>query len=318
MRRMSSSVSTLNKSVRSMPSCLKIFQLIEEIPALTHSFLVGLSLLPPFHPFLVSLSHRPGLLTAMQSYLAHPDPKIRRLGMLEAEVISELSIEDNGEDRPSNQQEELDELKAGLEVDEDSGDPKTPKKPQGSGMKRLRFGKDMWDGDGDGREECRWLRRAVGVRDQHARLSEDSAGKAWMLGWDSIPPTNIPPAPTVIGRPERRGRAEARRPAPSRPQPRIIMLDPDQMADPLEGYANASPTSSRSPSPTPSYLEEVAADPSLALDSTQKKKITRPVYIQQLVALLKEREKPDHLEMGLKWGEGLVRAKRSFGRELGP
>ncbi len=96
------------------------------------------------------------------------------------------------------------------------------------------------------------------------------------------------------------------------------MLDPDQMADPLEGYANASPTSSRSPSPTPSYLEEVAADPSLALDSTQKKKITRPVYIQQLVALLKEREKPDHLEMGLKWGEGLVRAKRSFGRELGP
>ena len=95
------------------------------------------------------------------------------------------------------------------------------------------------------------------------------------------------------------------------------MLDPAQEADPLEGYPGASPTSSRSPSPTPSYFEEVAADPSLALDSTQKKKLTRPVYLQQLVALLKEREKPDHLEMALKWGEGLIRAKRSFGRELG-
>ena len=95
------------------------------------------------------------------------------------------------------------------------------------------------------------------------------------------------------------------------------MLDADQVADPLEGYTNQSPSSSRSPSPTPSYLEEVAADPSLALDSTQKKKIARPVYIQQLVSLLKERDKPDHLEMGLKWGESLIRAKRSFGRELG-
>jgi telomere length regulation protein len=94
------------------------------------------------------------------------------------------------------------------------------------------------------------------------------------------------------------------------------MLDPDQEADPLEGYVPQSPSSSRSPSPTPSYLEEVAADPTLALDSAQNKKASRPVYVQQLIMLLKEREKPEYIEMGLKWGEGLVRAKRSFGTEL--
>jgi telomere length regulation protein len=95
------------------------------------------------------------------------------------------------------------------------------------------------------------------------------------------------------------------------------MLDEEQTADPLEGYEAPSPSSSRSPSPTPSYLEEVTADPSLALDSVQKKKVSRPVYISQLIALLSERDKPDSLEMGLKWGESLIRAKRSFGGELG-
>jgi telomere length regulation protein len=95
------------------------------------------------------------------------------------------------------------------------------------------------------------------------------------------------------------------------------MLTDEQMDDPLEGYTNPSPSSSRSPSPTPSHLEEIASDPSLALDGAQKKKVTRPVYVGQLAALLKERDSPEHLEMALKWGESLVRAKRNFGTELG-
>jgi len=33
--------------------------------------------------------------------------------------------------------------------------------------------------------------------------------------------------------------------------------------------------------------------------------------------LVKDREKPDSLETALKFGEGLVRAKRLFGGELG-
>ena len=41
------------------------------------------------------------------------------------------------------------------------------------------------------------------------------------------------------------------------------------------------------------------------------------MYISQLIALLKEREKPEHIEMALKYGESLIRAKRSFGGELG-
>lgn len=260
-------------------------------------------------------------MTAMQSYLAHPDPKIRRLGMLVAEIVSGLTIEEHGEDLQYSREEELDELKAGLEVEEETGETKDTKKPKRTGMKRLRFGKEMWDGSGDGRDECRWLRKVVEVRDWEAKLSEDPIGTAWLLGWEFRPSSaaETPSTATTspVSRAPPRGRIKEVTPAPPRPAPKIVMLDLDQAVDPLEGYSTPSPSSSRSPSPTPSYLEEVAADPSLALDSTQKKEVTRPVYIQQLVALLKEREKPDHLEMGLKWGESLVRAKRSFGRELG-
>ena len=280
-------------------------------------FLLALSLLPAYHPFLVSLSHRPALMTAMQSYLAHPDPKIRRLGMLVAELISELTIEETRDNLQYSQQDEIDDLRAGLEVDEESGDGPASKKAKTKGMSRLKFGKDMWQGEGDGREECRWLRRAIAVRDQEATLSEDPSGKLWLLGWDDNVATIPHHSPVAVPQPKPRERTDGRKNTIPRPQPKIVMLDEDQLADPLVGYSALSPSSSRSPSPTPSFLEEVAADPSLALDSTQKKKVTRPVYIQQLVVLLKEREKPDHIEMGLRWGEGLIRAKRSFGRELG-
>jgi len=293
----------------------------KKFAALTHSLLLALSLLPPYDPFLISLSHRSSFLNAMQSYLTHPDPKIRRLGMLVAEVISERTIEEKEDDLQYSQQDELDDLKAGLEVNEELADDRAAKKPRKSVMKRLRFGKDMWEGDGDGREECRWLRTAVSVCDSKAETHDDPTGKAWLLGWDEVAPASfqIPPPSTPVGtaRPRTSGRNAKPKVVTSISKPKIVMLDPDQLADPLEGYSAAYPSSSRSASPTPSYLEEVAADPSLALDSTQKKKITRPVYIQQLFTLLKEREKPDYIEMGLKWGEALVRAKRSFGGELG-
>jgi telomere length regulation protein len=286
---------------------------------MTHLLLLSLSLLPRYDLYLISLSHRSRFLLALQSYLAHPDPSIRRLGMLVAEVLSELTIEEQGICQEPTQEDDVEELKARLEMDEETDEETRPKpKSEPGGMRRLRFGKEMWDGEGQGKEECRWLRRVVGVRDGEAIIEDEESGRVWLLGWDDTATTSIPPGPTPTpARPKSRGRPTPPKRTTQKERHKIVMLTDEQLADSLKGYSPPSPSSSRSPSPTPSYLEEIASDPSLALDGAQKKKVTRPVYIGQLAALLKEREKPEYIEMGLKWGEGLIRAKRSFGTELG-
>jgi telomere length regulation protein len=284
------------------------------ISDLTHLLLLSLSLFPAYDPYLTSLSHRAEFLIAVQSFLSHPDPKVRRLGMLVAEILSELTIRESDDSNAQTEEEEMAELQAGFETSESEKQPRTSRGP-----KRLKFGEGMWGGEGEGKEECRRLRESVGVNDLVRPLSDDPNGKKWLLGWDQVHvPEPVPdPRPASI----KRGRQAETTSRPAKeskpkPKPKIVMLDPDQEADPLQGYAPHSPSSSRSPSPTPSYLEEVAADPTLALDSAQNKKASKPVYVQQLIMLLKEREKPEYIEMGLKWGEGLVRAKRSFGTEL--
>ena len=236
--------------------------------------------------------------------------------MLVAEILSEMTIRETDDHNAQTEEEEMAELQAGFETSESGKQPRTSRGP-----KRLKFGEGMWGGEGEGKEECRILRSCVGVDDLAQPLSEDPTGKKWLLGWDQVyVPESAPdprPAPVNRGRqPETKSRPAKETKSKPKPKPKIVMLDPDQEADPLQGYAAQSPSSSRSPSPTPSYLEEVAADPTLALDSAQNKKASRPVYVQQLIMLLKEREKPEYIEMGLKWGEGLVRAKRSFGTEL--
>lgn len=292
---------------------------------MTHLLLLSFSLLRTYHPHLIACSHRAEFLIAIQSFLSHPDPKIRRLGMLVAEVLSALTIREDSDGSLQKDDDEIEELKAGLEADEGGSRPvRAPR--------RLRFDSGMWDGEGEGKEECRWLRSCIGVNDLGTDIKDDSIGHAWLFGWtlDGESPNHdsdpIPLRPTGVSTGSNRGRSETQGDSKtkaksnpkvkSNPNPKVVMLDEDQEADALQGYAPDSPSSSRSPSPTPSYLEEVASDPTLALDTSQKKKITRPVYVPQLIALLKEREKPEHIEMGLKWGEGLVRAKRSFGTEL--
>jgi telomere length regulation protein len=230
--------------------------------------------------------------------------------MLVAEVVSERTMVESGTDLEYSEKQEIEELRAGLEGD----DTAASGKPRGA--KRLKFGAAMWDGHSEGKDEARWLRSSIGTRDNAATLSEKH--QLWYLGWDKPTPVSLElvSAP-VLGKPEPvRGRSPGRTRPKSPKRPKIIMLDDEQLEDTLEGYDPPSP-SSRSPSPTPSYLEEIAADPSLALDGQQKKKIKRPVYISQLLQLVKNREKPDSLETALQFGEGLVRAKRSFGGELG-
>lgn len=279
---------------------------------LTYALLLHISLLDPYHPHLVQLSHKARFLTAMQAYLSHPDASVRRLGMLVAEVVSERTIREANVDLEFTEKDEIEELKAGLEGEE-------PKARAPRGSKRLRFGAGMWDGQGQGKEEARMLRSCVGVRDGDAVLSVDAA--SWLLGWSAAsvqsgrsPRSASSLRPTRGRKPVKESKPKA---VPTTARPKIIMLDDEQADDPMEGYDMPSPSSSRSPSPTPSYLEEVAADPTLALDSTQKKKVQRPVYIAQLYALVKEREKPECIEMALRHGESLIRAKRNFGGELG-
>ena len=238
--------------------------------------------------------------------------------MLVAEILSQLTIPES--DDVEMEHDNIDELKAALDTD---GDMPVPKKPKN--LKRLDFGKEMWDGDADGRAEARWLRSCVGVRDDKARLSGDGVDdSAWMLGW-AIPsqiPSDVaeaahlnpkvglprlkPDGPTVKPKAKKKSAAQ---PKSSR---KIIMLDPE---DPMEGYSSPS-DSSRSPSPSPSFLEEVAADPSLGVRTPGDKKPKRPIYVGDVISLLKDREKFEAVEMGLKWGEGVVRAKRGFGGEL--
>ncbi|WVR00155.1 hypothetical protein IAU59_007297 [Kwoniella sp. CBS 9459] len=298
---------------------------------LTHLLILCMTHLSRFSPWLIALSHRSKTIMAFQSYLSHPDPSIRRLGMLVAEMLSELTIPESSsgsDDKAPN--EEIEELRKGLEEDEKGNDGLDQKKTSSNGgLKRLKF-TGMWDGHGQGKEEARWLREAIGTRDDQAKLDDAVRGKAWLLGWTdrSILPKSVTSSSLPVASEDgARGRSTgSRKVSPIAPKtkikstpkskPKIVMLDPDQLDDPMEGYASSSPSSSRSPSPTPSYLEEVAADPTLALDSTQKKKVVRPVYIPQLVELLKEREKPECIEMGLRFGESLVRAKREFGTEL--
>lgn len=90
--------------------------------------------------------------------------------------------------------------------------------------------------------------------------------------------------------------------------------------DSLTGYA--SPTSSRSASPTPSELDEMEKDPTLRVGV---KKIPRPVYLAQLGEMVRnarmkpgeESQEADKIEMALNVAEELIRKKRDYGSELG-
>lgn len=79
--------------------------------------------------FLAEISRLPNFLNGVSSHLDHLDPTIRRLGMLVAEIVSSFTSQ------------------------------LTPQNVNKS--KVLDFGKSMWDGIGQGKEECRVLRAFV-------------------------------------------------------------------------------------------------------------------------------------------------------------
>jgi telomere length regulation protein len=53
------------------------------------------------------------------------------------------------------------------------------------------------------------------------------------------------------------------------------------------------------------------------LNTSTREKVQRPVYLMQLLELLRARTEPEKLEVALRWGEELIRRKRDYGTELG-
>ncbi|OCH95315.1 telomeric DNA binding protein [Obba rivulosa] len=106
------------------------------------------------------------------------------------------------------------------------------------------------------------------------------------------------------------------------PQP-ITLLTEDvayDSDDSLTGYA--SPSSSRSPSPTPSELDEIEKDPTLRVG---QKKVPRPVYLAQLGEMIRstsglqsdqEDVRAQQVEVALDVAEELIRRKSGYGTEL--
>ncbi|KJA27234.1 hypothetical protein HYPSUDRAFT_198503 [Hypholoma sublateritium FD-334 SS-4] len=163
-----------------------------------------------------------------------------------------------------------------------------------------------WDGDDEGRAWCRSLRALAEARDADAPLDEDPP--------DSDDESDIAPSTA----------------APARA---AFAADPGADSDDsLSGYA--SPSSSRSASPTPSDLAEIEADPTLAVG---RARVARPVYLAQLGALLRGAapisaphtssgagaagtvgapHEADRVAVGLASAADLIRRKRTYGTEL--
>ncbi|KAG0705158.1 telomere length regulation protein-domain-containing protein, partial [Suillus ampliporus] len=172
--------------------------------------------------------------------------------------------------------------------------------------KNLDFGN--WDGDDDGKLWARDLRALCSARD----IDFDP-----YVGDDLEPATAEESTPTeeitTAGVLED---AEISALKLTKASVNTIGYDSD---DSLTGYA--SPTSSRSASPTPSELDELEKDPTLRVGV---KKIPRPVYLAQLGELVRsmrvkpgeENQEADRIEMALNVAEELIRKKKDYGTEL--
>jgi telomere length regulation protein len=240
-------------------------------------FLLLLRSFPPQSPPLQRVAASPAFLNGLTHYLSHPDRTIRHLGMLGAEVVSELTVT--------------------------------------AGGKKLDFA--LWDGDEPHKRLARRLRALGvdrmpamhGVDPTLGWRLADSTGAAPFaaVGARSMSPRRSSLALSADASPP------AQRKAKKLKAPPVELSDSD---DSLTGYQSSSSVSStRSASPSPSDLDEYIEDPTLY--NAKKKKVPRPVYLAQLGELLSSRDDPDKLEAGLKWGESLVRRKRGFGMELG-
>lgn len=175
--------------------------------------------------------------------------------------------------------------------------------------KTLDFG--GWDGNGESREWFRQLRDLVEKKDADANMEEVSE-----VAPTKTQPAEVLPAATTLGASDNEKRAQ-----PAKQTASVAQSGYDS-DDSLTGYIS-SPSSSRSPSPTPSELAEIEKDPTL---NVGQPKIVRPVYLAQLGEMIRpttgvrsdvEQGEVERQEMALNVGEELIRRKRAYGTELG-
>jgi len=169
-----------------------------------------------------------------------------------------------------------------------------------SGVERpLRFPEAVWDGRGDGRETCRVLRALF-----------DRAGPPWpsteLVAWPAEPAA--PPRP-----------ASDRAPRPSAPVtvslPRRVPARRPLVEDVSDRAAAPVPSMSPGASDESSEGEHDDGDTSVLLDAALRKKPRVPVYIYELVPLLRERAYRAN-KLALKHAEPLIRRKTGWGAEI--
>ncbi|KAL4253851.1 TEL2 family protein [Abortiporus biennis] len=168
--------------------------------------------------------------------------------------------------------------------------------------KNLDFGD--WDGENDGKAWCRRIRELIQGRDVDADIEVDVDSDdehEELLTEETIPSIAFTENPKKSTLTE--------------------ISAGDDSDDSLTGYIS-SPSSSRSPSPTPSELEEYEKDPTLRVG---RKKISRPVYLAQLGEMIRptsglrsdqEEGEAEKIQIALDVAEELIRRKRSYGTEL--
>jgi telomere length regulation protein len=157
-----------------------------------------------------------------------------------------------------------------------------------------------WVGDDAGKPWTRELRQLIKVRDVDTLLDVPESSHSRQDGSES----------------------SAEPPPPKRPrQKQSEATSGHESDDSMTGYASS--TSSRSPSPTPSELDEIEKDPTLQVGV---KKIPRPVYLAQLGEMVRSTgglkandasQEADKIEMALNCAEELIRKRRNYGTELG-
>ncbi|EMD38650.1 hypothetical protein CERSUDRAFT_153646 [Gelatoporia subvermispora B] len=172
----------------------------------------------------------------------------------------------------------------------------------GGAGKKLDFGD--WEGDEPEKQWARKLRSLIKARDADADLSVLENDTNPTLANNEQISAEIP---NIHGTPTH----------PIKPSVEDVGYDSD---DSLTGYA--FPSSSRSPSPTPSELDEIEKDPTLRVG---KKKVPRPVYLAQLGEMIrstsglesdKEDVRAEQVEVALDIAEELIRRKSAYGTEL--
>lgn len=173
--------------------------------------------------------------------------------------------------------------------------------------KKLDFGE--WDGDQPGKAWSRDVRLLTRNVDSAVDMKVDSDDEG-DTDVDAKFESDVSPKEAVPDTSRRSFR-----------QARVETVE-DSDDESLSGYTS-SPASSRSPSPTPSELEEIEKDPTLRVGH---KKVVRPVYLAQLGEMIRpttglkadnEEHEVRRIEVGLNAAEELIRRKSNYGTELG-